>query len=92
MTKATKAWLFIILLPVPLYFSMYVLGLIGLAGYLGYYMPLWKMGETFFNYSSDIGWYFPSLYGQLAAAVIYSVAYWFGYWIFIKLRNVSNNH
>ncbi len=90
MNKPLKVWLVLIFLPVPLYLSMFILGLIGLAGYWGYYMPLWSMGEAFFKYSSDTGWYYPTTYGHIAAVVIYSLIYWFGYlgyqkvWCYMK--------
>lgn len=86
MTKPIKIWLVLILLPVPLYLSMFLLGLIGLAGYWGYYMPLWNLGEPYFKYSSDTGWYYPTLYGHLLAAIIYSIVYWFGYFFWKEVR------
>ncbi|MBD3791687.1 MAG: hypothetical protein IE918_05995 [Campylobacterales bacterium] len=49
MKQATIFWFIIIFLPVLLWLSMFVLGLIGLALYWGYYMPLWSLGEPFFN-------------------------------------------
>jgi len=77
-------WLTIVfLLPFLLFLSMFVLGIAGLVVYLGYYMPLWDMGEPFFTYSSDIGAYFPSIYGNLVAAVIYSAVYWISYAVFL---------
>jgi hypothetical protein len=86
MTKSIKIWLLLILLPVPLYLSMFLLGLIGLAGYWGYYMPLWDLGEPFFKYSSDTGWYYPTIYGHLLAAMIYSIVYWCGYLFWKEIR------
>ena len=92
MTKATKAWMVLVLLPIPLYLSMFLLGLIGLAGYWGYYMPLWELGEPFFKYSSDTGWYYPTVYGNVLAAVIYSAVYWLILWVFKKTKNAIKNH
>ena len=88
MNKPVKYWIALLLLPLPLYASMYFLGLIGLAGYLGYYRPLWFLGDTFFTYSTDIGWYFPTIYGNLIGAIIYSLIYWFGYKAIIKYRSL----
>ena len=66
-------WLVLIVLPLPLYFSMYSLGLIGLAAYMTYYMPLWFLEEPFFVYSSDIGWWIPTIWGNVAGLTIYSI-------------------
>ena len=85
MTKSVKIWLAIVLLPIPLYLSMFVLGLIGLAGYWGYYIPLWSLGDPFFKYSSDTGWYYPTLYGHILAALAYSIVFWVGYYLFKKV-------
>jgi len=87
MNKSIKIWVALILLPVPLYLSMFILGLIGLAGYWGYYMPLWSFGEPFFKYSTDTGWYYPTLYGHILASIIYSIIYWVVYLMFKKVRS-----
>ena len=71
---------------------MFVLGLTGLAGYWGYHTPLWSVGEPFFKYSSDTGWFYPTLYGNLISAAIYSTIYWLGLWIIRKAINVSKGH
>ncbi len=92
MTKAVKIWIVIVLLPIPLYLSMFILGLAGLAGYWGYYLPLWDVGEPFFKYSSDTGWYYPTFYGSALAAIIYSAIYWLIYWMYQKVKHVVNNH
>ncbi|MGP9685997.1 hypothetical protein [Halomonas sp. AOP25-F1-15] len=85
MIKSVKIWLAIVLLPMPLYLSMFLLGLIGLAGYWGYYIPFWSLGEPFFKYSSDTGWYYPTLYGHILAAVAYSIIFWCGYYLLKKV-------
>jgi hypothetical protein len=55
---------------------MFVLGLIGLAGFWGYYSPLWFLGDPFFLYSSDTGWYYPTWAGAAITAVVYSAVFW----------------
>jgi hypothetical protein len=87
MTKSIKIWLVLILLPVPLYLSMFLLGLIGLAGYWDYYIPLWDLSEPFFKYSSDTGWYYPTVYGHILAATVYSIIYWLAYYIYKRVRS-----
>jgi hypothetical protein len=86
MTKPIAIWLVLILLPVSLYLSMFLLGLLGLAGYWGYYMPLWDLGEPFFKYSPDTAWYYPAIYGHLLAAMSYSIVYWCGYLFWKEMR------
>jgi len=72
---------------------MFFLGLIGLAGYWGYYIPFWQLGEPFFKYSSDTGWYYPTIYGHLIAALVYSLIYWLGYFVLKLIRSqLKNEH
>ena len=92
MSKAVKIWLAFVLLPIPLYLLVFIFGLVGLAGYWGYYMPLWDAGEPFFKYSTDTGWYYPTFYGNGLAVIIYSALYWLLYCLYQKVKRVVKNH
>ena len=93
MKKIIKIWIvLIIILPTILWLSMFVLGLIGLAGYWSYYFPLWGLEEPFFKYSTDTGWYYPTLYGNLITAVIYSIVYWIVILIRKQIIKTRTNH
>ena len=92
MTKVVKTWLVLVSIPILLYLSTFVLGLIGLVIYWGYYIPLWKLGEPFFKYSSDTGWYYPTLYGNVLAACVYSISYWLIYWVIKKIKHGNKKH
>jgi len=86
MKKIIILWLAILLYPFVAYQVMSYFGLYGLAAYLGYYIPLWPIGDPFFEYSSDIGWYYPTMYGYTLAAIVYSLIIWFGYVLYKKVR------
>jgi len=87
MNKTVIIWLIIIFIPALLWVSMFVLGLVGLAGFWGYYSPLWFFGEPFFKYSSDTGWFYPTIYGLMLTPVIYSLIYWLVVFTFRQARN-----
>ena len=76
MSKKTAliVWLVIILVPVPLWASIDLLGFFALIPFCCYYVPLWGLGEPFF-YCSDMG-FFPTAYGVVVAPVTYSIIYW----------------
>jgi hypothetical protein len=86
MKKIIILWLAILLYPFVAYQVTFYFGLYGLVAYLGYYIPLWPIGDPFFEYSSDIGWYYPTVYGYILAAIVYSLIIWFGYVLYEKVR------
>jgi hypothetical protein len=84
-------WLGLMLAPLGLFCLARLLGLMLLVLYLGYYAPLWWMGEPFFRFSSDIGWWLPAVPGMLAAALIYSLVYWAAAatWLAVRRRGAN---
>ncbi len=91
MKKYIKLWLIIILLPIPLWLSMFILGLIGVVLYRYYYFPLWFLREPFFIYPNDIGIYYPSLYGNIITIIIYSLIYWGIFFMLKKIKHLITN-
>ena len=90
MRLSVKLWLALIAAPVLLWLSMFVLGLVGLAGLWGYYSPLWFLGDPFFLYSSDTGWYYPTWAGAAVTAVVYSVVFWIGVYVWGSLQRARS--
>jgi hypothetical protein len=84
-------WLGLVLAPLGFYCLARLLGLMLLVLYLGYYVPLWWMGEPYFRFSSDIGWWLPAVPGMLAAAVIYSLVYWAAVATWLAVRGRGAN-
>ncbi|WP_020210725.1 hypothetical protein [Gilvimarinus chinensis] len=84
MWKIISLWLAI--LAAPAIFLYAAADLYGLVVYLSYYAPLWIFGEPFFVFSTDIGWYYPTIYGHILAAFIYSLTFWGLYILMVKAK------
>ena len=75
-TPIILGWIIVAGLPIPLAISCIFLGLIGVAGLVYYYSPLWFLGEPYFELITDIGLLFPTWLGAGVAVVAYSLVYW----------------
>ena len=82
MTRAVSIWILLIFLPGMLY----LIGFNGLSLrsfiFIGYYWPLWFLGEPFFSANVDWGWQIPTWLGAFTTAFIYSAIYWGGLYLY----------
>ena len=92
-TKKTIAiWIGILILPVPSFILM--LGWAWLGGsvialliWLSYWRPLWFLGESFFDRSKDLWWYYPNYLGLITTAIVYSIVYWIVVFTIVKIKD-----